>query len=48
MEWKQLRAKGYALDVFVDIEEAFDSTLNKSIKEAMINARLSWIGHRIC
>jgi len=31
----QLEAKGYALGVFIDIEGAFDSTSNKSIKEAM-------------
>jgi len=31
----QLRAKNYALGIFIDIEGAFDSTLNKSIKKAM-------------
>jgi len=32
----QLEAKGYGLEVFIDIEGAFDSTSNKSIQEAMI------------
>jgi len=32
----QLEAKGYALGVFIDIERAFDSTSNKSIKKAMV------------
>jgi len=31
----QLEAKGYALRVFIDIEGTFDSTSNKSIKEAL-------------
>jgi len=31
----QLEAKGYALGVFINIEGAFDSTSNKSIKDAM-------------
>lgn len=31
----QLTAKGYALDVFLDIEGVFDSTSNISIKETM-------------
>jgi len=31
----QLEAKGYALEVFIDIEGTFDSTSNKSIKKAM-------------
>jgi len=45
----QLGAKGYALDIFIDIEEAFNST-SKSIKEVMIKRKIPealWIGHRI-
>jgi len=31
----QLEASGYALGIFIDIEKVFDSTSNKSIKEAV-------------
>lgn len=37
----QLTAKGYALDVFLDIEGAFDSTSNILIKKTMDRRRIS-------
>jgi len=36
----QLEAKSYALEVFINIEKAFDSTLNKFIKETMIKREI--------
>jgi len=36
-----LGAKGYALGVFIDIEGVFDSTSNKSIKEAITKREVS-------
>jgi len=37
----QLGVKSYALGIFIDIEEAFDSTLNKSIKKAMTKREIA-------
>jgi len=44
-----LGAKGYMLGIFINIKEAFDSTSNKFIKEAMTKRKKhSWTGHRTC